>query len=551
VGEPLVNPPGEVKGNHPTEEPGGENRRVVRAASVVGAATMLSRICGFLRDMTVALFFGAGAITDAFFVAFRIPNLLRRLLAEGSLTVAFIPVFTGYLESKSRKDAWELANAALGIMALLLVSVTLLGIILAPFIVTVMAPGFTRDPAQYDLTVWLTRLMFPYIFFISLVALAMGILNSLRHFTAPALSPVLLNLAMIAAAFFLRGFFTEPIYALAVGVLMGGFLQLVFQWPFLRRVGMTWAPTLNFRHPGLRQVGRLMLPAVFGGAVYQVNIIIGTILASLLSAGGVSYLYYADRLVELPLGIFGIAVGTAALPSLASLVSRKELGEFKKTVAFSLRLILFVTIPATVALLILGEAIISVLFERGAFTAADTRGTNEALFGYALGLWAFATIRVVVSAFHALQDMGTPLRAAIMALLVNLAASLALMGPLAHAGLALATSIASAANVVTLGVILRRRLGTFLDGTFYRALAKTLLSATIMGGALLLLTHLLAPVADLSGGEKALFLAAAVGMGLVSFFLATWALGCEEVEYLRRWVAAFSRRREGIDVKHP
>lgn len=330
-----------------------ENSLVVRAAGVVGMATLLSRLFGFLRDMIVAGLFGAGLATDAFFVAFRIPNLLRRLLAEGSLTVSFVPVFTDYLKKKNREEAMRLANVAFTALSILLVVVSLAGIIFSPLIVTAMAPGFVKSPPRYELTVYLTRLMFPYIFFISLVALCMGILNSLRHFVAPAIAPVLLNISIILSALFLRNLFHPPIVALAAGVVIGGVLQLALQIPFLLRMGVKLKTDFHFRHPGLKRVVLLMLPAFFGAAIYQINIFIGTILASLLPTGSVSFLYYADRIVELPLGVFAIAVGTATLPSFSEQVSRGQFAELKKTLSFSLRLLLFITIPATIALIAL------------------------------------------------------------------------------------------------------------------------------------------------------------------------------------------------------
>jgi putative peptidoglycan lipid II flippase len=466
---------------------GSENSRVVRAAGVVGMATMLSRVFGFIRDMIVAGLFGAGLTTDAFFVAFRIPNLLRRLLAEGSLTVSFVPVFTEYLKTRTREEALELADIAFTALSILLVAVSLVGVLLSPFIVTVMAPGFVKSPAQYDLAVFLTRLMFPYILLISLVALCMGILNSLRHFAAPALSPVVLNIAMILAALTLRDFFREPITALAVGVMAGGVLQLAMQWPFLVRMGVRLKPNFRFRHPGLRRVGLLMLPASFGAAIYQINIFVGTILASLLPAGSVSYLYYADRIVELPLGVFAIAVGTATLPSFSEQVAQGRFEELKRTIAFSLRIILFITIPATVALIALRVPIISVLFQRGEFGIQSTLLTAQALLCYAVGLWAFSVIRIIVAAFYSLQDTKAPMKAAIVALIVNAALSVALMFPLQHGGLALATSIATAVNVGMLWVILQRRIGKLLDREFYHSLGRTFLASLVMWGVILLI----------------------------------------------------------------
>lgn len=513
---------------------GGENARIARAAGVVGLYTMLSRVFGFLRDMVVAAFFGAGPATDAFFVAFRIPNLLRRLLGEGSLTVSFVPIFTEYLHKKTRAEAIELANVVFTALSVILVGVSLAGVVFSPFIVTAMAPGFTKFPAQYELTVFLTRLMFPYIFFISLVALCMGILNTLKHFAAPALSPVILNISMILAALTLRDSFGEPILALAAGVMIGGVLQLAMQWPFLVRMGVRLRPAFNFSHPGLRKIGLLMLPAVFGAAVYQINVFVGTILASFLPRGSVSYLYYADRIVELPLGVFAIAVGTATLPSFSDQVSQGNMAEFKKTLAFSLRLILFVTIPAMIALIALREPIISVLFERGHFDATATILTARALFFYAVGLWAFSVIRVIVSAFYSLQDTRTPMKAAIAALAANIIFSLLLMFPLGHGGLALATSIASAVNVILLTVVLTRKIGSFMDRDFYGSVFRMVLASVAMWMAILLLDWVFPWQADGSFQQRLLFLVAAVAVGAAAFFSLCAALKISEMTSLVR-----------------
>ncbi len=516
-------------------------RRVVRAAGVVGIATMLSRVFGFLRDMIVAGFFGAGLTTDAFFVAFRIPNLLRRLLAEGSLTVSFVPVFTEYLRNKTREEALELANITFTALSIILVAVSLLGVLFSPLIVTVMAPGFARMPAQNELAVFLTRLMFPYILLISLVALCMGILNSLRHFAAPALSPVVLNVAMILSALTLRGFFQEPVVALAVGVMAGGVLQLAMQWPFLIKMGVRLKPDFRFRHPGVKRIGMLMLPAAFGAAIYQINIFIGTILASLLQAGSVSYLYYADRIVELPLGVFAIAVGTATLPSFSEQAAQGRIEELKRTISFSLRLILFITIPATIALIALRVPIISVLFQRGEFGVQSTELTAQALLCYAVGLWAFSVIRIIVAAFYSLQDTRSPMKAAIVALIVNALFSVALMFPLKHGGIALATSIASAVNVGMLWVILTRRVGPILDGEFAPSVGKTALASLVMWGVILLI-DLLTPW-NTAGhlGARLIYLALCVTAGGAAFFAAAHLLKSPDmaiaVGALRRRIA--------------
>ena len=501
-----------------------ENTRVVKAAGVVGLATLLSRIFGFLRDMVVAGFFGAGLATDAFFVAFRIPNLLRRLFAEGSLTISFVPVFTEYLKKKSKEDAIGLANTAFTMLSIVLVIVTILGIFLSPLIVKIIAPGFSSVPEKYELTVFLTRLMFPYIFFISLVALCMGILNSLRHFAAPALAPVVLNICIIGAAFLLRDLFTEPITALAIGVMIGGIIQLAMQFPFLIRVGVRLRPNFNFRHPGIKKIGFLMFPAVFGAAVYQINIFISTLLASLLPSGSVSYLYYADRIVQLPLGVFATAMGTASLPSLSMQVTSGDFEEMKKTISFSLRLIMFITIPAMIALIALRVPIISVLFQRGEFDYRSTILTSQALLYYAVGLWAFAAIRIIVSAFYSLQDTKTPVKVAIVALVVNIILSIILMFPLRHGGLALATSIASIVNIVILFFILKRRIGQFLGREFYSSIFKTILSSLAMWGTIALVDYIFPWNNEGPFNERLLTLTSGIAVGLITFLVFSYIL---------------------------
>ncbi len=528
------------------EESRSENTRVVRAAGAVGIATMISRIFGFIRDMVVAGLFGAGLTTDAFFVAFRIPNLLRRLLAEGSLTVSFVPVFTEYLRNKTREEALELANITFTALSIILVFVSLMGVAFSPFIVTIMAPGFVKTPSQYDLAVFLTRFMFPYIFLISLVALCMGILNSLRHFAAPALSPVVLNIAMILAALTLRDLFEEPIVALAAGVMAGGVLQLAMQWPFLVKMGVRLKPDFRFRHPGVKRIGLLMLPAAFGAAIYQINIFVGTILASLLSPGSVSYLYYADRIVELPLGVFAIAVGTASLPSFSEQVALGKTEELKRTTAFSLRLILFVTIPATVAMIMLRSPIISVLFQRGEFDVQATTHTAQALLFYAVGLWAFSVIRIVVAVFYALQDTRTPMKAAIVALIVNAGFSVALMFPLKHGGIALATSIASAVNVGILWVILNRRIGNILDAEFYRSFGKTVFASLVMGGMILVVETITPWQPSGPFDARLIYLVLCVTGGAAVFFTTAFLLKSPEIEIMLRSV-----RRRIAPVNHP
>ncbi|HDQ05079.1 MAG TPA: murein biosynthesis integral membrane protein MurJ [Deltaproteobacteria bacterium] len=461
-----------------------ENSQVARAAGTVSIATMMSRVFGLARDMVIAAFFGAGWKTDAFWIAFRIPNMLRRIVAEGSFTISFVPVFTEYLQKRSKKEALELASAAFTLLSIVLVIITVLGILLSPVIVGLIAPGFIKDPAQFSLAVFLNRLMFPYIFFIGLVALCMGILNSLRHFIVPALSPVILNIAMIGAAFALRNLFAEPITVLAVGVLIGGILQLLMQWPVLVKYGAKLKFKINFQHPGIRQISVLLLPAIFTASVNILNVFIGSILASLLPSGSVTYLFYADRVMELPIGVFALAVGTATLPSFSRHAANDNIDELKSSISFSLRITFFVVVPAMAALMMLSQPIISVLFQRGAFDAHAAVLTGQALFYYSLGLWAFAVIRLFITSFYSLQDSKWPMKAAIVSFVINVTASLILMHPMKHNGLALAGSLAVTANVLILMLVLKNKIGNFLDGVFYASLSKIIISSVVMMAAI-------------------------------------------------------------------
>jgi len=459
-----------------------ENARVTKAAGIVGTATLLSRIFGFVRDVVIAWFFGAGLSADAFFVAFRIPNLLRRLFAEGSLTVAFIPVFTGYLKNQGEGEAFDLARSALRSLAVLLIVVTTFGILLSPLIVRIIAPGFLGSPNKFELTVSLTRIMFPYVFFICLVALCMGILNTLGHFAAPALAPVFLNIAMIGSVFFISPHMIHPVKGLAIGVLIGGALQLVLQIPFFVKKGFYFWKNAELYHPGLKRIGTLMLPMVFGAAVYQINILVGTLLASLLPEGSVSYLYYADRLVQFPLGIFAVAIATAVLPSLSRQAVEKDFQALNDTFAHALNLVFFITIPAMVGLILLREPIVALLFKRGAFDAETTRLTAYALLYYAIGLWAFSAIRIVVSTFYALQDTKTPVKMAVISISVNIVLGIILMRtPLLHGGLALATSMASILNLGLLVNALRQKIGHLKLKSIITSTVKSTVSSGIMG----------------------------------------------------------------------
>ncbi len=468
-----------------SKKPGqSENKKVAKAAGIVGSATLISRILGYARDMVMALYFGAGFASDAFIAAFRLPNLLRRLFGEGSFSIAFVPVFTEYLVKKGKAEAYALASSASKILMLVLFLSAIAGMLCTPLIIDVIAPGFADSPEKTQLTILLTRIMFPYVIFIGMVALFSAILNVLGHFAAPALAPVLLNVAMIGAMVLGSFFFkseTARVIVLSAGVLLGGVLQLLLQIPFLFRNGVrVWKKSILI-HPGLKRIGTLMIPAVFGAAVYQINILVGTMLASLLPEGSVSYLYYADRLVQFPLGIFAYAVATAVLPSLSRQAAISDIPALKDTFAHAMGLVLFITIPAMVGLIVLRQPIVKLLFERGAFGNVATQLTASALLYYSIGLWAFSAVRIVVSMFYALQDTKTPVKTAALAIAANILLGIMLMGPMKHNGLALATSLASMINLVLLMVYLRKKLGPLGSVRIAGSCFKTFIGALVMG----------------------------------------------------------------------
>lgn len=435
-----------------------DTHSVLEAAGVVGVATLSSRILGFIRDMVLARLFGATPAADAFFVAFRIPSLLRELFAEGSMSSAFIPVFTEYRTLRSKQAAWELASAAFTTLLSIVTFVTLLGIVAAPWLVSMLAPGFQADPDKLKLTTLLTRVMFPYLLFISLAALAMGILNSVRAFAAPAFSPLFLNIFIIGCALYLSPQLPEPIIGVAIGVVAGGAAQFAMQLPSLRLRGLLFGFRFEPGHPGLRRIGLLMVPSLLGLSVTQINITVSTILGSFFS-GGPTYLFYGMRLIQFPLGIFGVALATAILPTLSAQAARGALEELRTTLGFGLRMILFIILPAMVGLILLRRPIVHLFFEHGTFTAHDTAETALAVLCYSVGLWAFGGVRIIVAAFYSLQDTKTPAISAAIAVAANIVFSFALMSPLGAAGLALATALAAMVNGGILIAVLNRRLG--------------------------------------------------------------------------------------------
>ncbi|WP_447978545.1 murein biosynthesis integral membrane protein MurJ [Candidatus Nitrospira bockiana] len=510
---------------------GDDHHAVVRAAGLIGAATFSSRVLGFVRDMVLARLFGATPAADAFFVAYRIPNLLRELFAEGSMSAAFIPVFTEYHTRGSKREAWELASAMFTTLLTIVIGVTVLGILAAPGLVWLLAPGFHDDPGKLALTTLLTRLMFPYLVFISLAALAMGVLNSLRAFAAPALSPVFFNVFIIGCALFLSPLLAHPIYGVAIGVVAGGAAQFVMQLPGLRSRGMLFSWRFQPGHAGVRRVGALIVPSLLGLSVTQVNITISTILASFFS-GGPTYLFYGMRLIQFPLGIFGVALATAILPTLSTQAARGAIEELRGTLAFGLRMILFIIVPAMVGLILLRHPIVHVFFEHGSFTPADTRATALAVLGYAVGLWAFAGMRVIVSAFYSLKDTRTPAVIAVVAVLANLLLSLVLMEWLAHAGLALATALAGMLNVGTLVMVLNRRLGGMDWRSVGRSAGRVLVAALPVAVACLWVAGLEVWTREGQWAAKSIMLFVGIGLSVTGYMGAHALMRSEELEVL-------------------
>jgi putative peptidoglycan lipid II flippase len=456
-----------------------EQQSVVKAAGVIGAATFSSRILGFIRDMVLARLFGATPAADAFFVAFRIPSLLRELFAEGSMSSAFIPVFTEYRTMRGKQEAWELASAVFTTLLTIVTLVTIVGILAAPWLVQVLAPGFQEDPEKLALATLLARMMFPYLIFVSLAALAMGILNSVRAFAAPAFSPLFLNIFIISCALWLSPYLQEPIIGVAIGVVAGGAAQFAMQLPSLKLRGLLFGFRFEPGHPGLKKIGLLMVPSLLGLSVTQINLTVSTVLGSFF-AGGPAYLFYGMRLIQFPLGIFGVALATAILPTLSSQAARGELEELRTTLGFGLRMIVFIIVPAMVGLILLRTPIVHLFFEHGTFTAQDTAQTALTVLCYAIGLWAFGGVRIIVAAFYSLQDTKTPAVSAAVAVAANILFSLALMSPLGAAGLALATALAAMVNGGILVVVLNRRLGGIKWGSVGRTSLRVIAACVPM-----------------------------------------------------------------------
>lgn len=515
--------------------------KVARGAGLIGAATMLSRVLGLVRDTVMATLFGAGYAVDAFTVAFRIPNLLRDLLAEGAMSSAFVPTFTRYRQEHGDAEAWALGRQLMITLLVVVLAICAVGYVITPSLVKVVAAGFARVPGKIELTILLTRVMLPFLPAVALAAAAMGMLNARGRFGVPALAPALLNLGMILFGVGLipvcRAAGQPPILAMAIGVVFGGVLQFVCQLPPLYQLGFRLRVERPFGHPGVARVASLMVPAMIGLSATQVNILVSNWIASQLQEGSVSWLYYAFRLMQLPIGVFGVALATVSLTALSRAAAANDMRALKATLSATLRLVILLTVPAALWLAVMARPLIALLFEHGRFHAADTDRTAAALVMYCLGLPAFAAVGVLTRTFYALGETRVPVQASFVSVALNLTLNLLFIGPLSflglgHRGLALATSITAMGNLLQLAFYLRRRVG-LLDG---RRMLGTLVRVAIASAGF----GLACGVGLLALGERwhggilpelaavlaGLTLALAVGWGLMKL------LGVEELHAL-------------------
>jgi putative peptidoglycan lipid II flippase len=509
---------------------------LLRTLAAVSSMTMLSRVLGFVRDFVIARSFGAGMATDAFFVAFRLPNLLRRLFAEGAFSQAFVPILAEYRQQRGEESTRQLLDRVASVLLVSVMAVTALGILGAPLLIALTAPGFSDDAQKFELTVTLTRITFPYIAFMSLVALSAGVLNTWSRFALPAFTPVLLNIAFIVMALFAAPYFDPPVLALAWAVFIGGILQLGLQIPALKRIGMLPRFDFVWRDAGVQRVLKLMAPAVLGVSVAQISLLINTIIASFMTSGSVSWLYYADRLMELPAGLLGAALGTILLPSLSKTHSTGNTVEFSALLDWGLRLCLLLTLPAALALALLATPLLSTLFQHGAFSAHDVTQTAHALTAYAVGLTGMILVKVLAPGFYSRQDIRTPVKIALYTLLLTQALNLAFIPQFAHAGLALSIGVASCANALFLWRGLRQR-GAYIPSPGWAPFIVKLVAGLVVMAAVLWL-GMGEPTSWLikSSSARIAHLAWLVLAGAGSYFVTLGLLGFRVADFRRRTV---------------
>ena len=507
---------------------------LLKSLATISSMTLLSRILGFVRDFVIARIFGAGMLTDAFFVAFKLPNLLRRLFAEGAFSQAFVPILGEYKNKQGDTEAKRLVDHVATLLILFLCIVTLSGMAAVPLLVYVSAQGFAADATKFALTVELTRITFPYIFFMSLVALAGGILNTWSRFAVPAFTPVLLNLSFIVMALFVAPYFHPPVLVLGWAVFLGGTLQFAFQIPYLKRINMLPSFSLDWKDTGVRRILKLMAPAVLGVSVTQVSLLINTIFASFLGTGSVSWLYYADRLMEFPSGMLGAALGTILLPSLSKYHAGNSFDDYSRLLDWGLRLTLLLAAPAALALAILAVPLIATLFHHGAFSADDVFKTRNALVAYSVGLVGLILVKVLAPGFYARQNVRTPVKIAFLTLFVTQLLNLALIGWLKHAGLALSIGLAACLNAAMLYRGLRRHGIYSPQPGWPKFYAKLALAIVFMGVALWFSSGETADWLRWSLSDRLFRLTILVTFGAAVYFATLWLTGFRLRDFTRR-----------------
>jgi putative peptidoglycan lipid II flippase len=509
---------------------------LLRALLAVSSLTTVSRVLGYARDFFIARIFGAGALTDAFFVAFKIPNLLRRLFAEGAFSQAFVPLLAAE-KNRDEAAARSLIDSAATLLFLALVLAAALGMAAAPLIVYLTAPGFAAEPGKFELTVQLLRITFPYIVFISLVALSAGILNTWNRFSVPAITPALLNVAFIVGAAFFAEAFDPPVLVLAWAVFAGGALQLAFQVPFLVKLGLLPRWRLDLQHPGVRRLLFLMLPAAFGVSVSQVSLLINQIFASFLPSGSVSWLYYADRLMEFPAGVLGVALGTILLPSLSKYHADANPAEYARLLDWGLRVTLLLALPAAAALAVLALPLVAALFQYGRFGAEDAWMTRQALVAYSAGLLGMILVKILAPGFYARQDIRTPVKVGLVVLAATQAMNFAFVGLLQHAGLALAIGLGACLNALLLFVLLKRK-GIYTPQPGWLAFSLKV-AASVAFMAVVLFTTMGEASWWLSAGwpRKLAAIGGLVALGLATYGACLLAFGFRLRDFSRRGAA--------------
>ncbi len=510
------------------------HKSVAKSATLIGFATLCSRILGFIRDVVIARLFGVYVYAQAFVIAFKIPNLFRDLFGEGAANAAFVPVFSEYAAKKSKEEFWELANVVLNLLLIVLSVVVVIGIVFSPIIVRLIAPGFINDPEKLALTVKLNRIIFPYCLLICLAAYAMAILNSLKHFSVPAFAPCLLNISIIIFALF----FGESIKGLSLGVLVGGALQLLIQLPVLYRKGFRLKLFHKFRHPAAKTIGKLMLPRLLSSCIYQLNNFVDTIfgsMATIVGEGGVAGLYFGYRLILFPLGIFSNSLSQVLLPTFSTQALEENYEKLRLSVSFGLRATFFIIIPASVGFMVLSRLLVSTIFQGGRFDAFSARMTADILFYYSIGLFAYAATRIMQVCFFALKDTVTPTKIAALTLLLNVIFILALMYPMKLSGIALATSLSGIITCFMLFFILKKKISLQFTTDIYYAFLKICAASLGMGGVCYLLLKKLTFFPQ-HGLMKFAYLGFLIGAGITSYAIFCIVFRVKEIHQLWNWV---------------